>query len=641
MNLLFTVYILGITMANIFEETARWLKSKHSVSAPVDWLEACINWISSEHGDHTTNDQNSLHELVLEQWLLSDLKEIGAQCLPENLCQEKKFVLNGTYCLQINSVLDVGCSYYSQLQKVQGTENENVHVSATQYNKDEDVKSGRMLMMDLTDGTIDVKAMEYRQMRDVNVNTKLGTKIIVSGKVLCRLGVLMLSGNNVRVIGGEVDSLVCTQEDLLNQALQLKEHFKQEPFSERFKGEGKKYDKDKSYSGHRMDWKTGGIYSLSKTFKSEFRPHQQETAEEVKDMGVDWGDDMDDLLLKQTEVDDQSDKFRVVQYNWNKEEMTRGSSITRPIDQRNGSHLRPNASAKRTSQHFMDDDSDFDPDELEQLEKVIKRENEGFTSSLVNSCVSDGKSKGQEHSAQPEQWAVKQKIDSFEQKGSIVHVQPERGNVKQERLSTEQDFVRVTPVPATIKLEPFTVKKEISKLNQEAFNLAQETVQIKQDSPLCTELGVVNVKQEYLNSSKATEPAFTYLIELNGMVNSALKQRVRTKTYISTLIGKLDFNGGRYWSLLLKINDGTSVMEVSVSDGVLCELIGFQTSDCLRVKQRGSKQEKVTMSEGLKKCQKRLIEMSCFMDLEFGGDLQRPVIVALTPVDSVKKNVFV
>lgn len=32
--------------------------------------------------------------------------------------------------LQIDSILDVGMSFYSQSQKVQGQENDNVHVSA-------------------------------------------------------------------------------------------------------------------------------------------------------------------------------------------------------------------------------------------------------------------------------------------------------------------------------------------------------------------------------------------------------------------------------------------------------------------------------------------------------------------------------
>ena len=32
--------------------------------------------------------------------------------------------------LQVNSIVDVGSSYYSQLQKLHGTENANVHVTA-------------------------------------------------------------------------------------------------------------------------------------------------------------------------------------------------------------------------------------------------------------------------------------------------------------------------------------------------------------------------------------------------------------------------------------------------------------------------------------------------------------------------------
>ncbi len=35
---------------------------------------------------------------------------------------------------QVESIVDASQSYYSQLQKVKGTENENVNVSATQHN---------------------------------------------------------------------------------------------------------------------------------------------------------------------------------------------------------------------------------------------------------------------------------------------------------------------------------------------------------------------------------------------------------------------------------------------------------------------------------------------------------------------------
>jgi hypothetical protein len=42
-----------------------------------------------------------VNELVFEQWLLSDLHELGAQCLPGELVQSSKYHLNGIFALQV------------------------------------------------------------------------------------------------------------------------------------------------------------------------------------------------------------------------------------------------------------------------------------------------------------------------------------------------------------------------------------------------------------------------------------------------------------------------------------------------------------------------------------------------------------
>jgi len=38
---------------------------------------------------------------VFEQWLVADLSEIGASCLPSNVVNDQKYYLTGCYGLQV------------------------------------------------------------------------------------------------------------------------------------------------------------------------------------------------------------------------------------------------------------------------------------------------------------------------------------------------------------------------------------------------------------------------------------------------------------------------------------------------------------------------------------------------------------
>ena len=40
-------------------------------------------------------------QMVYDQWLVCDLLEIGFGCLPDNLVHKEKYMLKGSYCLQV------------------------------------------------------------------------------------------------------------------------------------------------------------------------------------------------------------------------------------------------------------------------------------------------------------------------------------------------------------------------------------------------------------------------------------------------------------------------------------------------------------------------------------------------------------
>lgn len=482
-------------MEQVADRVKEWLYKFRHICVPADWLQACIEWIIEENGQSISKNQTRTNNLVLEQWMLSNLSEIGASCLPQDVVTAPKYILKGYYTVQINSILNVTSSFYSQLQKVQGTENENESVSATQYKKpDVDNKSNRMLMMELTDGTVNVKGMEYSQISALNVNLKLGTKLLVHGEVLCRLGVMFLTDSNVQVIGGEVDSFTSSQENLLKQALSNSQHFKSAPQTQSFQGSGRtvkgkgdvhiKEEKQEFNQPH--DYNSG----YSKVLLGESWNNNVKK-EEIRD-DVKWEDDIDDEMLME--------------------------------------------------EAFMPDDFE------EPFQNELHCQNRKHSSNQPMSHLDTGRVQN-------------------------CHIQ-------QEDWPQEDDF---------------------------SFDNV---------------LDMMNESTEFTRVKEPETPNFKYLIELKQLPELRL---IRVKAYIVTLLTKLDFNNGCFWSMSVKLNDGTDTLDVDICDQVLCSLIGYSAQQCLRIKTKGSKQDKIKLGLGLKNCQQNLIQMSSVFELEFGGSL-KPVV---------------
>lgn len=188
------------------------------------YLDAVINYLKSIHFhyldtwvkecvDHciSTNPSISLKELqniVKEQWLLSNLRETKVPCLPPNLVSQHKITLSGVYAVQVESMLDASKSYYSQLQKLVKCDIENV--CFTEEAKEKNEQASRCLIFDITDGTQQLKAMEYEPILKIKTNDPQllpGFKMVIIGPVQCRKGMILLKDENVRVYGGEVDTL--------------------------------------------------------------------------------------------------------------------------------------------------------------------------------------------------------------------------------------------------------------------------------------------------------------------------------------------------------------------------------------------------------------------------------------------------
>uniref|UniRef100_A0A0L8G1B2 RecQ-mediated genome instability protein 1 n=1 Tax=Octopus bimaculoides TaxID=37653 RepID=A0A0L8G1B2_OCTBM len=169
------------------EEVHIFLKSKH-IQVPMEWLDACIDWLKEEHQGSTLS-VDQLKSLVYEQWLAADLTELGSQCLPQQTATSNKFFLSGFYCLQVNNIIDISTSYYTQHSKLKGADFSNSLISA------EDPKQYtpqpvhcRMLKMEMTDGTTVVHGIEYKSIPSLNVNINPGFKVGITDFVREREG---------------------------------------------------------------------------------------------------------------------------------------------------------------------------------------------------------------------------------------------------------------------------------------------------------------------------------------------------------------------------------------------------------------------------------------------------------------------
>uniref|UniRef100_A0A672IZ25 RecQ-mediated genome instability protein 1 n=1 Tax=Salarias fasciatus TaxID=181472 RepID=A0A672IZ25_SALFA len=194
-----------------------WLQSSWHVRVPFAWLEACVGWLQEEAGGAQRLSQQQINQQVLDQWLLTDLRDLDYPVLPEGLAQAQKTELSGTFCIQVDSLLDVSQPAYAQLQKWRGTDCSNDEVSAVTQTTQRswEARPTRMLLLQVTDGVQSLEAMEYQFIPELSadfffppLSNGCGAKLQLQGKIVCRLGVLLLGPSNVKVLGGEVEDLV-------------------------------------------------------------------------------------------------------------------------------------------------------------------------------------------------------------------------------------------------------------------------------------------------------------------------------------------------------------------------------------------------------------------------------------------------
>lgn len=701
--------------------TNTWLKSRH-ILVPGDWLEACIEWITEEN-QGVRLSQTQLNGLVFEQWLLADLREIGSKCLPDQIASTQKFQLNGVFALQVNSMVDVGKPYYGQLQKVQGSDSRNVDVTAEPAPPWEP-KPTRMMMLTMTDGDITVQGMEYKPISCLSGQMKPGCKVLVKGSVLCRRGILMLTADNVTVLGGEVDALVETNTPVnsLKQAMEQSLQFSGKDYHQEFSSDGIVTSKNKKlkteFQSQKIKTEEPSQPQQNRPLsvpKSTSGPAPKQEAIKVED---EWEDDIIGLEGLMEDMDDfemdtvpppppppnfttpsTSRQPKPVPSSSMSLPMKTASSVVLQSAVNSTSSLgvasqsmkysslsgKANSSLENENQKAKgsgDLPSSFQSAKQKHSENTAGMNNNGAGQIAASSCQSKLKTKlGLEKKSFPKidtndkQFSDEEFLDDLDDfdlsaVGDGVETQSVLGGSSNSRRANENTSIQNDVSKTQSSLLPVQkkklfispkssvglVKKEMSEsilINNTSQEQPSNSVQIRK--PLEKKKPMENkgsgepvviaitsplksTATSSVGSTKITElppeaEPFTYLAFVKKKMPVSQPIRFHIKAYVSTLTDKLRRIGGIRWQLSCKINDGSEVMDVNLSNQVLTKLIGFSVPETMEM--RHLKPDSFLMkklNKGIKDCQQSLINLLAVMELVVSPGAEKPEIVSLRDV---------
>lgn len=611
---------MSVTSIALRVET--WLLATWHVKVPVMWLEACINWIQEEN-DNINLSQAQMNKQVFEQWLLTDLKDLEHPLLPVEILEVPKGELNGFFALQINSLVDVSQPAYSQMQKLRGknTMNELITAETQVTQRPWETKPSRMLMLQLTDGIVQVQGMEYQPIPVLHSHLPPGTKILIYGIISFRLGVLLLKPENVKVLGGEVDALL--------------EEYAQEKVLGRLIGE------------------PDPIVSVIPNNFNQNIPRNTDDLELVLEPS-------DEELLASL---DENEEFAANNDTSLERCFSIGSSSnTIPIEQSSfepGLVISPRPKEKPPSQsvHFTDGElDDFSLAEALLLEEAVQKEQmetKELQPLTLNRIPGDSIARS---SHKPNT------LNNFSLIGKNRNDNWNENNLS-EQMTDEDHKNGVFSVNHNVSITHGFSDKDNSERDNKVKQTISSSVHSLNNTVLNRELvryvperssQIYNRNDQHLqnyslksseNSTKLSitmdlySPPFIYL---SVLMASKPKEviTVKVKAFIVTLTGNLSSSGG-IWSITAKISDGTAYLDVDFVDEILASLIGFSVAEMKKLKKDPLQYKKFL--EGLQKCQRDLIDLCCLMTISFNPSLPKAMVLALEDtnvehLESLKKR---
>lgn len=610
------------------QATQAWLRSTWHIQVPQAWLDACVEWVTEEAGGMAL-PQAQLNQQVLDQWLLTDLRDLAHPVLPAGISEAEKMELNGCYCLQVDSLLDVSQPAYSQLQRVRGSHCSNDEVTAVTQatQKPWEAKPTRMLMLQLTDGVQNLEGIEYRPVPALSANLPPGTKLQVVGMVMVRLGVVLLKPENVKVLGGEVEELmeVHSQSRVLYRTLGLPEENHQQEAEDQEVRQGARIEGTLD-SGYESIQSSLNLQMISRNEPRHLENSRLSTLEAApisRQSGTDVADIPDEDF--DNVPDDFMDYPEDIGNNW-QEDSNHGLDDwgNNPDDFSNGPE-------------------DFDDIPMEELDDLLSPTDPEILPS--SRPEENGGTQQQDVSSSD----YVQTDGQFNQPQASNHLRlPSKAHLTEanpvEVIEVDaDDYFSPSPEPKIARYESrlqvpannYSKKADTTILNQSrpsnrlslssSIPLSEanpiEVIEIDSDDNSSSSPGPKMARYEPKSqvpanncSKKADTSILNYLCILKaGVWPPHSTQVVRLHAFIVTLLGSLRSSGGE-WKVRATISDGTGYLDVDLSDSLLANLIGFSAAESKVLRKDPAKRGVV--DAGLQNCQRELVDMCCVMSVQ-------------------------
>ncbi|KAM8886362.1 recQ-mediated genome instability protein 1 [Spinachia spinachia] len=655
-----------------------WLQASWHIRVPFAWLEACVEWLQEEAGGAGRLSQQQINQQVLDQWLLTDLRDLSFPVLPEGLSQAQKTELSGTFCVQVDSLLDISQPAYSQMQKWSGSDCANDEVSAvTQFTQRPwEARPSRMLLLQVTDGVQSLEAMEYRSVPALSTALRPGVKLQLQGQMVCRLGMLLLGPPNIKVLGGEVEDLVerNNQAKVLCRTLGLPEEEQQE------RGEVQ----PAALQGNQEVEEQVERVPVGPVPDSGYGGLREASTRSSRSSSI----------RSFVSTDSSRNEAFVGTYKSGLAQSNRGGSVQ---GQSPGSEQEdPDLSIQRQiSDHNMPSedfpDEDFDNLPLDELDSAIFQQSNNVATQSVSSHrippqssdrITGNPNRATEaNAAQFEQRSLNvsgsrlgssncrsstQKPHYQEQVSSpALALQPSHGlavdmsdfmddemdcllaevdtgwadgsnhlSARQGPSRDRENFYHKTDTSGSC--HTLTCNSSRSATERFPFESSRKAPEGRNYNSDGAESNIGGKSDCSVPALTLTSPPFTYLCLLEEMTSKPQPHtpEIRVKAFIVTLLGKLSSHNG-LWRIGATISDGTGYLDVELSDGVLTGLLGFSVAGKSSLKRDPGRRGE--LDSGMRRCQEELVDMCCVMTIAFAPDGRKAVV---TQADPVNEKVF-
>nr|XP_012154012.1 PREDICTED: recQ-mediated genome instability protein 1-like isoform X1 [Megachile rotundata] len=573
------------------EELFKQLKTKLNLehySMNDEWLKDCSEFYVSQHENPSFKE---ILQFVKVQWQLSDLREINNEngSLPHNISQHKFIVLSENYILQVEQMYDIATSKYKQLEQIR-----NTHISETEPSESEKFDKWqppkkRMIQLRLTDGVQDIIGIEYNYISWFNDVLLPGYKIMIMGPVKCRKGVLLLEPGKCQGIGGEVDSLLIPNalENVLARALNLKEN--PDPYND---------NESKPNAIRPEEQKVDDSF-----FEEDFEINLEEVS--IIESSHEKDNEQFSTNTVKTEIKTETKRENVINYN---------------ID------TKFSDKQTREEKQILDDDDCFLEmvDETQFLESQVKQEN------VVSSLRALPKEENDDIIIIDEEDIIED-ISMPSNSEQVEHT------FKNEKQISHSNFELLTSKKDS---SISTVQSAVRKTREESLviggkrTIPMSSPEIKVSKKGKMERSITEfIKPQILNTPKICD----FIHDIN--------QEVITKTTSKTIRGHIEVLGklakkDSLWNLECTVGDGTGTIEVSFSNKVLEEMLGFTVQEfSAKKKLKKNPEIEQQLRTSFRSAEHRIKTLDALLELELNLN-KKPIVIKITDLTQEQKGII-